>query len=365
MASQRVVVAGTDDEALLVAGRLTLAGHEVVLLRSAADAPWPGGADVAAGVRLRTPGGDRDLALAGVTSDPFEALAGCDAVLSCAPPHRLDTVTSLVLPLLEPGHVLVFLPGRLCSLAGAAWLRGRGRVDLPALVECDVAPFAGRRLVDGRLDLLSEAALPGFGVFPGGRASQAWPVLAELFPGAHLHPHVVAAALAAPQPFLRAAAGVVNAGAAGEPGDAAIPLGFTPGVARLAGLLDRERLALARTLDLELPAAPDMLHRWGLAPLGDLWAAVNGSFVLAHATLGEGPPGAHLRDDLVFCLRPWIELATHLGVPMPLASSLLTVFEALAAEEGGGWSLDDLGLAGLDAGGLLGYLESGRRDEDS
>jgi opine dehydrogenase len=361
VAGQRVVVVGAGPDALLLGGCLTLEGHEVVLLdvRAGGEA---GGTGPVREVRLVTASGDHDACLAGVTTDPFEALGTSDVVLVGTPPHALAAVMALVLPLVEPRHTLVFLPGGLSGLACATWLRDRGRVDLPAMVVGDAAPFHGRLLADGRLEVLATTAMPGLGVFPAGRTGEVWPVLAGLLPGAHVYPHALAAALASPVPFLRALAAVLGGAPATAAGETSFTRGFTRDVARAAVALDAERLLLGAALGLELTAAPQTLHRWGLAPLGDLWATVHGSFVLTTAGLGDAPQQDQLADDVRYFLRPVAELADALGVPAPLTRSLVTLTAALDGRGDDGWSLNELGLDGMAVGGLAGYLESGILD---
>jgi opine dehydrogenase len=364
VAGRRVLCVGTHPEALLLGACLTLAGHEVVLLetRPPRVAAPPGAA--AHTLRLLTSSGEHEVRLGSVTSDPFEALGACGVVLICTPPHALQAVMTLVLPLAEPRHTIVLLPGGLSSLACATWLRDRGRVDLPALVASDAAPFSGRTLADGRMEVLAATVMPGFGVHPAGRADDVWPVIADLFPGAHLFAHVLAAALASPLSFVRAPALLLRA-AVPAAGETPFAGGFTREVARLAASLDAERLALGAALGLELAAAPHTLNRWGVAPLGDLWATVHGSFVLTSAGVGDAAHEDQLADDVRYGLRPLADLAAELGVPLPLTRALVTLCTALDGRGDDGWSLSDLGLAGATAGRLAGYLHDGVVDADA
>ena len=364
MAGRSVLCVGTHPESLLLGGCLTLAGHEVVLLETRPPGSKADAGAAGQSLRLLTASGEHEVRFAAVTSDPFEALGATDVVLICTPPHALSAVMALVLPLAEPHHTLVFLPGGLSGLACATWLRDRGRVDLPTLVGSDAAPFSGRVLADGRMEVLAATAMPGFGVFPARRADDVWPLLADLFPGAHLYPHVAAAALASPLSFVRAPALLLNAEAR-TAGETAFAGGFTRGVARLAAALDAERLALGGALDLELASAPQTLSRWGIAPLGDLWATVHGSFVLTSAGASDEAAEDQLADDVRYCLRPLVDLADELGVPLPLTRALVTLGTALDGRGEEGWSLSELGLAGLATAEFASYLQNGVVDADA
>jgi opine dehydrogenase len=366
MLSRSVVILGGDHGALAVAGRLALDGHHVVLW----EAPGSQRAGVSSSERTRLTlsgvGGGAVATIATATADPFEALAAGDLLLTCAPPHAQETLARLVLPLVEPRHTLVLLSGGLSSLTHAKWLRDRGRVDLPTLVTSDTAPFVANGLAPDRLHVSAVAAHVGFGVFPSCRTDAATAMLENLFPGARAHAHVVAAALATVEPFLRAPALLMSTGIKGlpRPGASLFDDAFTPAVARVAEALDGERLALAAALDLELPTAAESLHAWGLSPRGDLWSAVNGSFALTQTPDADARQAGWLADDATFGLRPWVELGEQLGVPMLLAGSLLALRDAAVEPDGRrlGWSLDDLDIAGLKAAALGRFLAAGAAD---
>lgn len=361
--SRPVVVIGGDPAALVVAGRLALDGHEVVLWESPAlDGPLMPPCE-RPGIRVSGVGGDGEARLAAVTSDPFRALAAGDVLLTSASPHRHSALADQVLPLLEPRHTLVLLEGGLHSLVLAKWLRDRGRSDLPTMVAGDTAPYFGQGAAPGRARLSAVATGPGFGVFPACRTEAAITVLKDLFPTAKAHAHAVAAGLAAVEPFLRAPALLLNLGGVEGRQAAFLPFedGFSPGVARVAETLDTERLALAAALGLDLPTAAESLHAWGLAPGGDLWGAVNGSFALTHLTDAHAAQADRLADSVAFGLRPWVELAEQLDVPSPVARSLVVLYDAVTggAAKNWGWSLDDLGVAGMSREALERFLATG------
>lgn len=344
----------TGSLSLELAARLSGRGHEVVVLR---DASADAGAATQAGVRPGSGSRPREGASARATSDPFEALAAGDVVVVAQASPGLDALESLVLPLVEPRHVLVFTPGAFRSLECAAWLTGRGRSALPTLVEADRAAVVELSRDDRTLALPAELARPGLGVFPAARTDASWPLLADLFPAAHLYPHVLAAALADPLPPLLATAALLNRGESCV--SQTLPERFSPDVARIAARVDDERLALGAALGLDLVPAAQELHRLGVSPLGDLWAAVHGSRSLARGAC------AHAPEEAVGTLRPFVGLADLLAVPLPVTRALLELAEALSDVVGLEWTFGDLGLPAAGAGQLLRYLESGEATSPS
>ena len=359
MASRSVVVFGGDRAALSVAARLALEGHSVVLWEppSAGEAlPAP-----CQHPRLKVDGagGQREATLAAATTDPFEALAAADVLLACAAPEGPAALAELVLPLIEGRHTLVVLGGGLHALAAAKWLRDHGRSDLPTLAGSDTAPLASLGFDDGRLQVAAAATHVGFGVFPARRSDATIGVLADFFPGAVAHAHVIAAALASVEPMLRATALLMNLGAEKRSRVESSPFqdGFTESVARVAELLDGERMALAAALGLSLPSCPEALHAWGLSPRGDLWSAVNGSLALARWR-DEVSRRDRLVSDVARGIGVWVQLADQLGVPAPLTRSVVALCDAAitTGPPASGWSLEDLGIAGMSAESLRRFL---------
>ncbi len=368
MPSRTIVVVGGDTASLLVAAWLAAAGHQIVLWELRDGAMGPAGASAPGELMLSVAGRDTAVVFAGVTTDAFEALAAGDVVVTCAPPHAQQAFADAVLPLVEPRHLLVLPAGGLGSLACAKWLRDRGRWELPTFAESDTMPVLGDLEGPARLRVDAVASRLGFGVFPAERTAAARDPLVDLFPGARAHVHVLAAALAGVERFVRAPALVMNAGASerGGPPASLLADGFTREVARVAEALDGERCALARALGLDLPPAAEALCERGLSPGGDLWAAVHGSFALTRPPAAGVVPADLQADDVSFGVRLWVELGGALDVPMPVAGALLTLHDAARPSTGwAGRTLEDLGLAGLSGDALQRFLTTGTGEPDA
>jgi opine dehydrogenase len=364
--SRSVVVFGGDRAALTVATRLALDGHSVVLWEPpSSDESLPTPCERPR-IEVESANGAREATLVAATADPFEALAAADMLLAWAAPDGLAVMAELVLPLIESRHTLVVLGGGLHALAAARWLRDHGRSELPTLAASDTAPVADLGFKYDRLRVAVPTTHVGFGVFPAHQTEVTITALADLFPGAVAHPHVIAAALASVEPMLRAIALLMNLGAAerSRVGSSVFEDGFTESVASVAEVLDGERMALAAALGLCLPSSAEALHAWGLSPRGDLWSAVNGSFALARRS-DEISPDDRLASDVARGIGVWVELADQLGVPAPVARSLVALCDAAstANRQASGWSLEDLGIAGMSAESLRRFLTDGSDDQ--
>src|SRR5205085_12484531 len=118
----------------------------------------------------------------------------------------------------------------------------------------------------------------GLGVFPATQAERVRALLEPLFPGVRLYPHALACGLAAMNPVVHPAGVLLNAGRIEySRGDFYFyEEGVTPAVCRVIYGVDRERRAIARAFDLDLPPVDEAFHAAGFGPPGDLSATING-----------------------------------------------------------------------------------------
>jgi opine dehydrogenase len=383
-----VVVCGGSDTAVTAAACLALAGHEVVLFEhpviGAATVPlaeqWPvrvsgvgcAGASSGGVVRGGATGGCVFGSAAGslttiarVTDDPFAAFAPGNILLAFVPVSAQAAFGELLLPLMEPRHVFVLLPGSLGCLAYAHWLLQRGRrpESLPTFVESDMAPFVVRREAMDHVRVLATVTRLGIGAFPAERTASAEAVMAALFPGAWAYPHVLAVGLGALDTVLRPATGLLNVARVerAHGGEYLYEDGVTPGVAQVIEALDGERRAIAAAVGLQTPSVAEALATAGLGPVGDLWATINGSFALSQQQCPGSPQAAWLTQDVPFGLRTWVELAGGLNVGVPVARSLVALADTVTGIDSwrDGRSLEDLGIDGLSVAQLQRYLDTG------
>ena len=137
--------------------------------------------------------------------------------------------------------------------------------------------------------------------------------------------------------------------------------GVTPAVCRLIYAVDRERLAVARALGVELLPVDEAFHRAGFGPRGDLWAAINGSRMLTQLRAPGSLEGRWLTEDVPYGLAAWAELGAQFGVSSPTMRALVEVASAALGVDFGkaARTPHELGIAGMDKQELLEYLQNG------
>jgi opine dehydrogenase len=297
-----------------------------------------------------------------VTTDVAQALAANDLVLLIVPAYAHKPFAEACAPHLRSGHVVVLMPGTLGSLEFARIVRQHGDRDL-VLAETDTAPYVCRKVAPGAAHIWGVVSGLGLGVFPATQTERVQVLLEPLFPGVRTYPHVLACGLAAMNPVVHPAGVLLNAGRIEHArGDFYFyEEGVTPAVCRLIYAVDRERLALARALGLDLPPVDVAFHAAGFGPRGDLWATINGSHMLTQLRAPGALETRWLTEDVPYGLAAWALLGEQLGVATPTLRALVDLTAAALGAEF--WpkarTPHHLGIAGLSRESLLEFVRTG------
>jgi opine dehydrogenase len=364
-----LTILGGGNTAFAVAANLTLAGFEITLgeipsFRHTVQ-PILGTRQIALdGVAYR------DTArLRTVTTDLAEALAANDLVLVIVPAYAHKPFAEACAPHLRPGQTVVLMPGTLGSLEFARVVYERRGADLFAgpnglvLAETDTAPYVCRKTGAAAAHIWGVVSGLGVGAFPAARTAGVCARLAELFAGARAYPSVLACGLAAMNPVVHPAGVLLNAGriehARGE--FYFYAEGVTPAVCHLIYAVDRERLAIAAALGIELPPVDRAFHEAGFGPLGDLWATIHGSRMLTQLRAPGSLESRWLTEDVPYGLGGWVSLAEQLKVATPTLRAVIALASAALGIDF--WksarTARDLGVAGMSREALLSYAEGG------
>ena len=355
-----VVVLGGGNTAFSVAAKLALEGHDVALWEHASHASSLAPIADRREIRLTGTGGVGVARLAMVTTDAAKALAFADVLIAPVPSYAHAPLVSAIGAHLELRHVLALTPGNLGTLAVAELLRrSSSTAALPLLVETDTAPYVCRKLGPDHAYIWGVVPAMGAGTYPASRSAEAMARLAPYLPGMVASSHVLETALNATNPIMHPIGVVMNAGrierSRGE--FRFYEEGVTQAVARVISSLDDERRAVGRALGLSLPDVASLYHHAGFGPKGDLWEVINGSRMLTPLRAPGSLDTRWLSEDTPFALATWVELGDALAVPMPVAASTVMLATTLmGGTPHGRRTLADVGLAGLDADGILARL---------
>jgi opine dehydrogenase len=287
--------------------------------------------------------------LAGVTTDPAEALAWSETLVCSVPSYAHQPFVEMLLPHLRPGHLLAWLPGNLGALATAQSLREAG-IEGVIVAEADTAPYVCRKTAPDRAVIWGTVTGLGIGVEPASQTDEAMPVLRTLFPGATAYSSALHAGLSALNPVVHPPGVLMNAGrierSRGE--FWFYEEGVTPAVVRVIEAVDRERLDVGAALGLTLTPVAAAFHRAGFGPAGDLWATINGSRMLTALRAPGQVETRWLTEDIPYGLATWSLLGDSQNVDTPVIDALIALASATLDRDF--WAeardLGQLGLAG-------------------
>lgn len=294
-----------------------------------------------------------------ITADLSEAIEGAEAAVVCLPALAHEGVasdlaaTQATLPiLLNPGHTGGALHFR-------SVFRAR-RVPLPPLVEFSTLTYVARKYQPDTVTVLGVSQRVHAGSLPGG--GEALGLARELFSSACPAEDVLAVDLADVNLVLHPPGALLGAAwVEATQGDFFFySQGVTPGVARVIGALDAERLAVAAAFGHDL----DPLHREmaaigtadpDSAARGDLAGAIRLGAANAEIRAPDSLAHRYYEEDFAYGLVPLLEFARIAGVDTPVALSLLTLGEALLDRNlrNEGLNAVRLGIEGLDRDALL------------
>ncbi len=358
-----LTVLGGGNTAFSVAANLTLAGYDVTLCEVPS---FRHTVEPILESRRITLGGvaHRDIArLHAVTTDFALALRTNELVLLIVPAYAHKPFAEACAGHVRPGQIVVLMPGTLGSLEFARILRERGAAEGVVLAETDTGPYVCRKVGPAAAHIWGTVSGLGLGVFPAVHTECVRQLLDELFPGVRTYPHVLACGLAAMNPVVHPAGVLLNAGRIEYArGDFYFyEEGVTPAVCQLIYAVDRERLAVAQALGIELPPVDEAFHAAGFGPKGDLWATINGSRMLTQLRAPGALETRWLTEDVPYGLAAWASLGEQLSVATPtlralvhLASAALGIDFSKSAR-----TARDLGIAGFSKEALLDFVQRG------
>lgn len=351
MNPNRITVLGGGNTAFSMAANLALAGHDVFIWEHPDFAQTLDPIRDSLTIHLDGTARTGAAMLAGVTTDPAEALAWSETLVCSVPSYAHQPFLEQLLPHLKPGHLLALLPGNLGALAFAEALRAAG-MDSVIVAESDTAPYVCRKSAPDRAVIWGTVTGLGIGVEPASQTDEAVPVLRALFPGAVAYGSALEAGLSALNPVVHPPGVLMNAGRVERSRGEFwfYDEGVTPSVVTVIEALDGERLALGAALGLELTPVAEAFHKAGFGPKGDLWAVINGSKMLTALRAPGQIDTRWLTEDIPFGLVPWSLLGDRLGIETPVIDALVTLAAAtlqrdFRAESRG---LGVLGLASID-----------------
>lgn len=350
--AESVAIVGTGRGGKVLAAHFSLAGYRVrvhdLVEAQVAGIRERGGLEVEGREQRFAP-----IELA--TTNLAAALDGAGLIVVCTGGEAQANAASMLAPLLRDGQAILLVQGNTGgSLLVREQFRRAGstaRVDVaemdnfPIMMQEPTATWVG---IMGQKDLLQVAALP---------ATRVEAVLGRFrraFPWATAAPSVLATGLMNANAILHVAGTVANVGLVEGPDRYSFyGQAVTPSVARLIQAVDRERLGIARALEVRIPDVVewfDVTYHVHEATLYETIQTMSrGLYSVAPAPKSLGH--RYLVEDVTTGLVPMSALGDAAGVETPTIDGLVSVASGLTGRDfwAEGRGLDQLGLSGKSA----------------
>lgn len=355
-AIERVVVMGAGPGGLATAAVLSSRGYPVALYNRSPERIDP---ILKHDSQIETEGdfGEKTIRIPVVTTDIAEAMQDAQLILIPVPGYGQMPMLDTALPYLKPGQTILFLTGSAGSLEAALRMKAAGHsLDDILLGETVTLPQSARMVGEAKIRIRLPSRIRT-AAFPGRNTDRLIDTIGDilkLIP----KPNVLDPGLNNPNFLIHPAPMLLNY-AAVERADGMLSImneGMTEGVLRCLDAVDAEKMALQRTLGLDVLPIDDLYRETGSGP---------------HVYRVKGEPfglrdriwSRYIYEDVPYGTVLYSSLGKMLGVPTPVSDGINTILSVTEQTDfwATGRTVDKLGIDGLSRNQLLHYLETGER----
>jgi opine dehydrogenase len=307
------------------------------------------------GVDLEGDLGERFMPLPAVTPDLHEAIGDADVVIvAVAADAHLELLRTL-LPALRPPATLLLMAGAAGTLEAARLMREAGIASSGILLgETATHPQASRLTGAARVRIRFPSSMRT-AAFPGSRTPELIAQLGSLLPMTAT-PNVLDPALNNPNFMIHPAPMVTNYADVERTGGelSIMNEGMTPGTLRALDAVDSEKMALQRSLGLEVVSLDEFYTRARSGP--GVYRSQGEPFRMRDRIWDR-----YVTEDIPYGSVLYSTLGDVLGVPTPVSDGVTTVLSAATGVDywAAGRTEARLGIAGMGRTDLITYVRDG------
>ncbi|MCC6777109.1 MAG: NAD/NADP octopine/nopaline dehydrogenase family protein [Hyphomicrobiales bacterium] len=361
---KRIAIIGAGNGGCAAAAQLSHAGFEVRLWGRSPTTTAPLAA--IGGVHYEGAIGDGFAPIALITNTAGEAIAGADLVLIMAPTHAHGDVARTIAPHLREQQLVMAAPGHTLLLIPQSIRAHGGRLG----TYCDSSslPFICRKSAPDKIRVTRVAQILYFAAFPGELIDEVAASIRQVLPQIVPQPSLLHTVFPYTNAIHHPPALLLNVGRVESTGGDYHHYydGITPSVGRLIDALDRERIAVAAALGVNIEPLPQFFFRMGYTNAagrdGTAYDVFHNSepnrFIRAPASIDH----RFLNEDVPYGLVAIAELGRIAGVLTPVADAVIDIAAIVADRpfRTEGLTAERMGIAGLSASALAALLATGR-----
>jgi opine dehydrogenase len=366
----RYAVIGAGNGGYAMAAELALLGRNPVLVDFPAFADRLAPLSAAGGITVESridhfPGGVgiHFAPLSRLTTD-MAVVADADVIIVVVPAQHHEKVIAAVQPHLKGGQLVLLNPGGVGgALLWRAALVEAGLADVLLAQPSDLL-YAGYRTNDGKVVVADKKKRARLGIFPNINHRVVCDLLREDFPQFEPAANVLEAAMGGPGMLVHPLPMLMNAVRI----DRDSPFTYdaydiTPSVARAVEALDAERVAIIAALGGKPVPIKDVLTEYYDVTGKTFYETVRKTPPYQRSAAPRDFSHRYISEEVPTQVVPSAAIGRQLGLATPVMDATVALASAVAGENYAqtGWTSVRLGIADLDAAGIQGLLETGRR----
>ena len=315
-------------------------------------------------IKVRGPIIQEDAHIACVTEDIGEAVDGVDLICSPIPAFTQESIAECLGPHLEDGQVVFLSPGSFGTVVMATYFREAGYWKDITLAENGTLPYLARKVSPSEVSITTKAIHLPTGVFPAERTEEAIARIRTFFPAVVGIENALSGALMNAGPIIHSPLVVLNTGPIEYLPEFDIHNeGTTPSIRRIISMLDNERIAVREGFGFKPNHYPLEDYYDETRPNEWMYPREAKRQLMESGRWREPVDYQHryVTEDIAYGLAFLVSVGDYIGVPTPIARSLLTLAGAVTDIDyrKTGRTLESMGLADKSPQELSQFLEGG------
>ncbi|MDR7574073.1 MAG: NAD/NADP octopine/nopaline dehydrogenase family protein [Armatimonadota bacterium] len=308
------------------------------------------------GVEMTGALGSATVALARISTDVAEVVAGADVVMLTVPAPGHEYYARFLAGCLRSDQLIVLNGSNTGSALYLARILAEGGAPPLPIVEFNSLTYICRMASPTCVNITGPARMIRIGVLPAHQAENVAARVRRYYPQAELVANVLATSLMNLNAVLHPPGMVMNAGWIEHTAGQFYYYfeGTTPAVARAVAAVDAERQAVARAYGVETLTFLEFFYRAGYTSrraweAGSVFEALRDSVPNRYIKAPPSLQGRYIEEDIGFGLVPLEALAEAAGLPVPTVSALIHLAGIATGVDHrrAGLSSEKMGIVGL------------------
>lgn len=351
----KITVMGGGNGAHAMSADLSLAGHQVTMFElpqfSSSIAAVQALREIAVyGETCVAQGREGVAKIHEVTTDPARATEESDLMFMCVPAFGQLKFMEAIAPHLRDGQVIVIMPGKFGALAFRKLLEEKGVTADVALCEAESLIYSTRLRGPARVWIMGYKKQLKFSCLPSSKVGSALGVVNKVFPQLIPCANVLETSIFNPGIIMHPSSVLLNVVKIEQLGSYKYSAyDITPSMANLMEAMDAERMAIAKSLDLEPLSIKDILHRFYGASNKSIYDAIRTADAYQVQFAPDSVEARYVTEDVPFGLVPIVGLGKMTGASTCALETVVNLAGFVLKRDfwTTGRTLDEIGLAGL------------------